>query len=94
MKTRLASALVLTLSLGIEGFVVYTNASKQGLDVVLMQDERVVAYASHQLKRHEENYPTHDLELATIVFALKIEKHYLYEIRFEILINQKLKHIL
>ncbi|XP_073121410.1 uncharacterized protein [Henckelia pumila] len=59
-------------------FVVYTDASKLGLGAVLMQREKVIAYASRQLKGHEKNYPTHDLELATIVFALKIWRHYLY----------------
>jgi len=60
------------------GYVVYTNASKKGLGCVLMQQDRVVAYASRQLKKHEKNYPTHDLELAAIVYALKIWRHCLY----------------
>ena len=55
-----------------KGFVVYSDASKLGLGCVLMQDEKVIAYASWQLKKHEANYPTHDLELAAVVFALKI----------------------
>ena len=58
--------------------MVYCNASKQGLGAVLMQHERVIAYASRQLKPHEVNYPTHDLELAAVVFALKLWRHYLY----------------
>ena len=58
--------------------MVYNDASRQGLGYVLMQNDRVIAYASRQLKKHEENYPTHDLELATVVFALKIWRHYLY----------------
>ena len=61
-----------------EIYVVYSDASRQGLGCVLMQQGRVVAYASRQLKPHESNYPTHDLELAAIVFALKIWRHYLY----------------
>ena len=51
--------------------MVYSDASRQGLGCVLMQNDRVIAYASRQLKKHEENYPTHDLELAAVVFALK-----------------------
>ena len=60
------------------GFVVFSDASRQGLGCVLMQNGRVIAYASRQLKNHEVNYPTHDLELAAVVFALKIWRHYLY----------------
>ena len=59
-------------------FVVYNDASYTGLGCVLMQDGRVIAYASRQLKVHECNYPVHDLELAVVVFALKIWRHYLY----------------
>ena len=78
MKGRLTSAPVLALPNGRDGFVVYSDASRQGLGYVLMQNDRVIAYASRQLKKHEENYPTHDLELAAVVFALKIWRHYLY----------------
>ncbi|GJW50085.1 putative reverse transcriptase domain-containing protein [Tanacetum coccineum] len=59
-------------------FVVYCDASLQGLGAVLMQREKVIAYASRQLKPHEENYTTHDLELGAVIFALKIWRHYLY----------------
>ena len=59
-------------------FVVYSDASQLGLGCVLMQDDKVIAYASRQLKAHEQNYPTHDLELAAIVHALKIWRHHLY----------------
>ncbi|KAL5537602.1 hypothetical protein UlMin_043527 [Ulmus minor] len=59
-------------------FTVYCDASKIGLGAVLMQNGMVIAYASRQLKIHEKNYPTHDLELAAVVFALKIWRHYLY----------------
>ena len=78
LKGRLTSAPVLALANGRDGFVVYSDTSRQGLGCVLMQNDRVIAYASRQLKKHEENYPTHDLELAAIVFALKIWRHYLY----------------
>ena len=74
----MTSAPVLTLPEGNEGFEVYNDASRQGLGCVLMQHKRVVAYASRQLKKHELNYPTHDLELAAVIFALKTWRHYLY----------------
>ena len=61
-----------TLPEGTQGFVVYCDASRVGLGCVLMQNGKVIAYASRQLKVHEKNYPTHDLELAAVVFALKI----------------------
>ncbi|GKF96796.1 retrotransposon protein, putative, ty3-gypsy subclass, partial [Tanacetum coccineum] len=57
---------------------IYSDASKKGLGCVLMQHGKVIAYASRQLKPYEVNYPTHDLELAAVVFALKIWRHYLY----------------
>nr|GFC15515.1 putative reverse transcriptase domain-containing protein [Tanacetum cinerariifolium] len=72
LKQRLVSAPVLTLPFGIGGFQIYSDASKKGLGCVLMQHEKVIAYASRQLKPYEVNYPTHDLELAAVVFALKI----------------------
>ncbi|XP_017976422.1 PREDICTED: uncharacterized protein LOC108661938 [Theobroma cacao] len=78
LKNQLTSAPILTLLISGKEFVVYSDASKLGLGCVLMQDEKVVAYASQQLKKHETNYPTHDLELAVVVFALKILRHYLY----------------
>ncbi|XP_038887103.1 uncharacterized protein LOC120077285 [Benincasa hispida] len=78
LKQRLVSAPVLTIPDGSGNFVIYSDASKKGLGCVLMQHGRVVAYAFHQLKNHEHNYPTHDLELAVVVFALKIWGHYLY----------------
>ena len=63
---------MLTLPDGVDGFVVYCDASRVGLGCVLMQKGKVITYASRQLKPHEKNYPTHDLELAAVVFALKI----------------------
>lgn len=77
LKTRLTTAPVLALPSGTEGFVIYSDASHKGLGCVLMQNGRVIAYASRQLKPHEKNYPTHDLELAAVVFSLKIWRHYL-----------------
>nr|GFC58910.1 putative reverse transcriptase domain-containing protein [Tanacetum cinerariifolium] len=77
-KQRLISAPVLTLPSGSVGFQIYSDASKKSLGCVLMQHGKVIAYASRQLKPYEVNYPTHDLELAAVVFALKIWRHYLY----------------
>ncbi|KAL4016923.1 hypothetical protein IC575_024594 [Cucumis melo] len=78
LKQKLVTAPVLTVPDGSGSFVIYSNASKKGPGCVLMQQGKVVAYASRQLKSHEQNYPTHDLELAAVVFALKIWRHYLY----------------
>ncbi len=77
MKRCLIEAPVLTLlTLGKE-YIIYSDGSHNGLGCILMQEWNVIAYASCQLKLHERNYPTHDLELAAIVFALKIWRHYL-----------------
>ena len=89
MKGRLTSAPVLALPNGRDGFVVYSDASWQGLGCVLMQNDRMIAYAFRQLKKHEENYPTHDLELAAVVFALNIWKHYLYGVPCRIFTDHK-----
>ncbi|KAK9002134.1 hypothetical protein V6N11_024822 [Hibiscus sabdariffa] len=78
LKEALINAPVLTQLVSGKDFVVYSDASYVGLGCVLMQEGRVVAYASRQLKVHEKNYPTHDIELAAVVFALKIWRHYLY----------------
>ncbi|GJZ05503.1 putative reverse transcriptase domain-containing protein, partial [Tanacetum coccineum] len=75
---KLCEALILALPERNDEFVVYCDASHQGLGAVLMQREKVNAYASRQLKPNEENYTTHDLELGAVVFALKIWRHYLY----------------
>ncbi|KAK4397347.1 hypothetical protein Sango_1571300 [Sesamum angolense] len=77
LKKRLTSAPILALPSGDGGYVVYTDASRQGLGCVLMQHGRVITYAPRQLRPHEMNYPTHNLELAAIVHALKIWRHYL-----------------
>ena len=76
---RLTSAPIMLVSDREQGYTVYCDASKDRLGCVLMQFERVLAYGSLQLKNHEQNYPTHDMKLATIVFALKIWCHYLYD---------------
>jgi len=71
LKQRLVTAPILTTPEGNEGYVVYSDASRQGLGCVLMQNGRVVAYASRQPKSHELNYRSHDLELAAVIYALK-----------------------
>jgi hypothetical protein len=74
--------------------VIFSDASYKGLGCVLMQQGKVIAYASRQFKNHERNYPTHDLELAAVVFALKICRHYLYGSKCEVYTNHKsLKYI-
>nr|GEY95977.1 retrotransposon protein, putative, Ty3-gypsy subclass [Tanacetum cinerariifolium] len=94
LKQRLVSAPVLTLPSGSGGFQIYSDASKKGLGCVLMQHGKVIAYASRQLKPYEVNYPTHDLELAAVVFALKIWRHYLYGEPCDIFTDHKsLKYI-
>jgi hypothetical protein len=77
-----------------KSFSIYCDASRQGLGYVLMQDGHVVAYSSRQLRKHEVNYPTHDLELAIVVHALKIWRHYLMGKRYELYTDHKsLKYI-
>ncbi|GKA92297.1 putative reverse transcriptase domain-containing protein [Tanacetum coccineum] len=95
IKQKLCSAPILALPEGSEDFVVYCDASHKGLGAVLMQREKVIAYASRQLKVHEKNYTTHDLELGSVVFALKIWRHYLYGTRCTVFTDHKsLQHIL
>ncbi|XP_038976913.1 uncharacterized protein LOC120107632 [Phoenix dactylifera] len=94
LKRWLVSAPVLTLPSNTGGFTIYSDASKKGLSCVLMQNDKVVAYASRHLKPYEQNYPTHDLELAAVVFALKIWRHYLYGEPCDIFTDHKsLKYI-
>ncbi|WVZ80011.1 hypothetical protein U9M48_027529 [Paspalum notatum var. saurae] len=94
LKRRLTTAPVLTLPDQTKKFIVYCDASRDGLGCVLMQEGKVVAYASRQLRKHEANYPTHDLELAAVVHALKIWRHYLFGQRCEIYTDHKsLKYI-
>ncbi|GJY36593.1 reverse transcriptase domain-containing protein [Tanacetum coccineum] len=95
LKQKLCSAPILALPEGSEDFIAYCDASKKGLGVVLMQREKVISYASRQLKIHEKNYTTHDLELGAVVFALKIWRHYLYGTKCTVSTDHKsLQHIL
>ncbi|GJZ80376.1 putative reverse transcriptase domain-containing protein [Tanacetum coccineum] len=95
IKQKLCSAPILALPEGSEDFVVYCDASHKGLGAVLMQREKVIAYASRQLKVHKKNYTTHDLELGSVVFALNIWRHYLYGTKCTVFTNHKsLQHIL
>jgi hypothetical protein len=94
LKKRLVSAPVLCLPDLEKEFQVYCDASHQGLGSVLMQGGRVAAYASRQLEKHETNYPTHDLELASVVHTLKTWRHYLMGKRCKIFTDHKsLKYI-
>ncbi|GJY06035.1 putative reverse transcriptase domain-containing protein, partial [Tanacetum coccineum] len=89
------SAPILALPEGSEDFVVYCDVSYKGLGVVLMQREKVITYASRQLKIHEKNYTTHVLKLGSVVFALKIWRHYLYGTKCTVFTDHKsLQHIL
>ncbi|GJR68964.1 putative reverse transcriptase domain-containing protein [Tanacetum coccineum] len=95
LKQKLCSAPILALPEGSEDFIAYCDASKKGLGAVLMQREKVISYASRQLKIHEKNYTTHDLELRAVVFALKIWRHYLYGTKCTVFTDHKsLQHIL
>jgi hypothetical protein len=89
LKRRLTTAPVLTLPYIQRDFVIYCDASQQGLGCVLIPDGKVVAYASQHLKPHEQNYPTHDLEFAAVVHAFKIWRHYLIWNKCEIYTDHK-----
>nr|GEW52760.1 putative reverse transcriptase domain-containing protein [Tanacetum cinerariifolium] len=92
-KEKFAS--ILALPEGSEDFVAYCDASHKGLGTVLIQREKVIAYASRKLKVHEQNYTTHDLELGSIVFDLKMWRHYLYGTKCTVFTDHKsLQHIL
>ena len=80
---------MLTLSEGTKGFIVYCDASQVRLGCVLMQHGKVIVYASRQLKVHKRNYQTHDLELAVVVFALKIRRHYLFGVHVDVFNDDK-----
>nr|GEW75909.1 putative reverse transcriptase domain-containing protein [Tanacetum cinerariifolium] len=95
IKQKLCSAPILAIPEGSEDFVVYCDASIKGLGTMLIQKEKVIAYGSRQLKVHEKNYTTHNLDLGAVVFALKIWRYYLYEIKCTMLTDHKsLQHIL
>ncbi|KAA0059783.1 pol protein [Cucumis melo var. makuwa] len=89
LKQKLVTAPIFTVPDGSGSLVIYSDASKKGLGCVLMQQSKVVAYASRQLNSHEQNYPTDDLELAAVVFALKIWRHYSYGEKIQIFTNHK-----
>ncbi|KAH0765165.1 hypothetical protein KY285_001036 [Solanum tuberosum] len=89
LNDRLTFALVLTLPEGTDGFVIYCDALRIGVGCVLMQNGKVIAYASRQLKIHDKNYPTLDLELAAVIFALKIWRHYLYGVHKDLNLYQR-----
>ncbi|GJW24048.1 putative nucleotidyltransferase, ribonuclease H [Tanacetum coccineum] len=95
LKQKLCEAPILALPEGNDDFVVYCYSSHQGLGAVLMQREKVIAYASRQLKPNGENYTTHDLELGAVMFDLKIWRHYLYGTKCTMFTDHKsLQHIL
>ena len=94
LKRRLTITPILIVPDRGQGYTVYCDASRAGLGCVLMQSGRVVAYGFCQLKNHEQNYPTQDMELVAVVFALKIWRHYLYDEEFKVYSNHKsLKYI-
>nr|GEV19738.1 retrotransposon protein, putative, Ty3-gypsy subclass [Tanacetum cinerariifolium] len=94
LKDMLCDALILALPEGVDDFVVYCDASNQGFGCVLIQRNKVIAYASRQLKIHKKNYTTNDLELGAVVFALKMWRHYLYRTKSVIYTDHKsLQHI-
>ncbi|GJW82976.1 putative reverse transcriptase domain-containing protein [Tanacetum coccineum] len=95
LKKKLCSAPILALPQGADDFIVYCDASHKGLGAILMQNKKVIAYASRQLKIHEKNYTTHGLELGAVVFALKIWRHYLYGTKCTVFMDHNsLQHIL
>jgi hypothetical protein len=89
LKVKLTTAHVFVIPDPSKPYEVFCDASKKELGGVLMQSGQVVAYASRQLKPHEQNYLTHDLELAAVVFTLKVWRHYLYGVCFEMFSNHK-----
>ncbi|GJS01919.1 putative reverse transcriptase domain-containing protein [Tanacetum coccineum] len=95
LKQKLCSAPILALPEGSKDFIVYCDASIKGMGAVLIQREKVIAYALRQQKIHEKNYTTHDLELGAVVFSLKLWRHYLYGTKCTVFMGHKsLQHIL
>nr|GEW17626.1 putative reverse transcriptase domain-containing protein [Tanacetum cinerariifolium] len=95
LKLKLCSAQILSLLEGSEDFVMYCDASLKGFEAVLLQREKVIAYASRQLRKNEKNYTNHDLELGAVVFALRIRRHYLYGTKCTVYTDHKsLQYIL
>ncbi|GJX20968.1 putative reverse transcriptase domain-containing protein [Tanacetum coccineum] len=95
LKDKLCSAPILALLEGFEDFVVYCDASLKGYGAVLKQREKVIAYVSRQLRTYKENYTTHDLELGAVVFALRLWRHYLYDVKCTVFTDHKsLQYIL
>nr|GEU74589.1 hypothetical protein [Tanacetum cinerariifolium] len=92
LKQKLCFAPILALPEGTENFIVYCDASLKGFGAVLMQREKVIAYASRQQKKHGENYTTRDLELGTVVFALRLWRHYLYGTKCTVYTDHKSLH--
>lgn len=88
-KECLTTIPIFTLPQGVERFVMYTNPSNQDCGVVLRQNDNVVAYDIRQLKVHEKNYPSDDLEVRTVVFSLKVSRHHLYGAKFEVFPDHK-----
>ena len=89
LKIRLTTTRVLNLPKGLDGYVIHCGRSRVGLVYVLIQQGKVIAYASLQLKVHEKNHPTHDLEFAAVVFAFKVWRHYLYGVHVDVLFDHK-----
>ncbi|GKF07993.1 putative reverse transcriptase domain-containing protein, partial [Tanacetum coccineum] len=94
LKNKLYDAPILSLPKRTKNFVVYCNASHKGLGYVLMQRDKVIAYESRQLNKHEKNYTTYNLEFGVVVFALKIWRHYLYRTKCTVFTDhQSIQHI-
>ena len=94
LNTLLATAPILVLSVEGKDFIIYCYCSDLGLVIMLMEHKNVILSVLRQLKVHEKNYPTHDLELAAVVFALNIRCHYLYDIQCDVFTyHHSLNHI-
>ena len=92
LKTRLTTTPVWTLLEGSDGYVIYCDASRVDLGCMFMQRDKVISYAFRKLMVHEKNYPTHDVELAAVVFALKIWRYYLYGVHVDVCADHKSLH--